>query len=57
MTHDAVILAGGEARPGGRDRSGLTVGATSLVENVVAACSGARRTIVVGPGAPASRLS
>ncbi|MGN9840368.1 NTP transferase domain-containing protein [Nonomuraea sp. H19] len=49
--YDAVILAGGEARRlGGADKPALTVGARSLVENVVAAASGARRTIVVGPG-------
>ncbi|MEV0631338.1 NTP transferase domain-containing protein [Nonomuraea wenchangensis] len=49
-TFDAVVLAGGEARRlGGRDKPGITVGGRSLVENVVAAASGARRTIVVGP--------
>ncbi|MER7618304.1 NTP transferase domain-containing protein, partial [Nonomuraea wenchangensis] len=46
-TFDAVVLAGGEARRlGGRDKPGITVGGRSLVENVVAAASGARRTIV-----------
>ncbi|MGP3913504.1 NTP transferase domain-containing protein [Nonomuraea sp. 10N515B] len=51
--YDAVILAGGQARRlGGRDKPALTVGARSLVENVVAAASGARRTIVVGPERP-----
>ncbi|HEX4818402.1 MAG TPA: NTP transferase domain-containing protein [Nonomuraea sp.] len=50
---DAMILAGGEARRlGGRDKPGLTVGARSLVEHVVAAVTGARRTIVVGPERP-----
>lgn len=47
---DAVVLAGGAARRlGGVDKPGLTVGARPLVERVVAAVSGARRTIVVGP--------
>nr|WP_282707207.1 NTP transferase domain-containing protein [Nonomuraea coxensis] len=50
---DAVVLAGGEARRlGGRDKPGITVGGRSLVANVVAAASGARRTIVVGPERP-----
>ncbi|WP_433429546.1 NTP transferase domain-containing protein [Nonomuraea sp. CA-141351] len=50
MPFDAVILAGGEARRlGGADKPGLTVGGRSLVEHVVAAVSGAGRTVVVGP--------
>jgi molybdopterin-guanine dinucleotide biosynthesis protein A len=50
---DAVILAGGEARRlGGTDKPGLAVGARSLVENVVAAVSAARTTILVGPERP-----
>ncbi|TMR90864.1 NTP transferase domain-containing protein [Nonomuraea basaltis] len=53
VAYDAVILAGGEARRlGGRDKPALTVGGRSLVENVVAAVSGSRRTIVVGPERP-----
>ncbi|MEV4400150.1 NTP transferase domain-containing protein [Nonomuraea sp. NPDC049607] len=47
---DAVILAGGAARRlGGADKPGLAVGGRPLVERVVAAASGARRTVVVGP--------
>jgi molybdopterin-guanine dinucleotide biosynthesis protein A len=47
---DAVILAGGAARRlGGVDKPGLAVGGRALVERVVAAVSGAGRTIVVGP--------
>ncbi|MFI7636367.1 NTP transferase domain-containing protein [Nonomuraea sp. NPDC049400] len=50
---DAVILAGGEARRlGGADKPGLTVGGRSLVEHVVAAVSGAGKTVVVGPERP-----
>ncbi|MEO3804734.1 NTP transferase domain-containing protein [Nonomuraea sp. B1E8] len=50
MDFDAVILAGGAARRlGGADKPGLTVGGRTLVEHVVAAVAGARKTIVAGP--------
>ncbi|MGW0803815.1 NTP transferase domain-containing protein [Nonomuraea sp. NPDC002799] len=51
--HDAVILAGGEARRlGGADKPALAVGGKSLVEHVVAAVPSAARVIVVGPERP-----
>ncbi|MGP3932754.1 NTP transferase domain-containing protein [Nonomuraea sp. KM88] len=53
MDFDAVILAGGAARRlGGADKPGLTVGGRTLVEHVVAAAAGARKTIVAGPERP-----
>ncbi|MEV0090336.1 NTP transferase domain-containing protein [Streptomyces sp. NPDC050738] len=48
-TYDAVVLAGGAARRlGGADKPGLTVGGRALLDRVLAACSGARSTVVVG---------
>lgn len=50
---DAVVLAGGAARRlGGRDKPGLLVGGATLLDHAVAACAGARRTVVVGPERP-----
>jgi molybdopterin-guanine dinucleotide biosynthesis protein A len=45
-----VILAGGRAeRLGGTDKPGALVGGLPLIDRVVAAVSGARRLVVVGP--------
>jgi CTP:molybdopterin cytidylyltransferase MocA len=47
---DALVLAGGAARRlDGADKPGLDLGGSSLLERVVAACSGAERIVVVGP--------
>ncbi|GAA2237823.1 NTP transferase domain-containing protein [Streptomyces amakusaensis] len=54
--HDAVVLAGGEAkRLGGADKPGLTVGGRSLLDRVLAACRGAGETVVVGGRRPTAR--
>ncbi|MFE3016873.1 DUF6457 domain-containing protein [Streptomyces sp. NPDC059256] len=46
---DAIVLAGGRAqRLGGVDKPGLSVGGRTLLDRVLAACRGARRTVVVG---------
>ncbi|WP_329021309.1 DUF6457 domain-containing protein [Streptomyces sp. NBC_00690] len=46
---DAIVLAGGRAqRLGGADKPGLSVGGRTLLDRVLAACRGARRTVVVG---------
>ncbi|SFE23490.1 Molybdopterin-guanine dinucleotide biosynthesis protein A [Actinacidiphila alni] len=48
--YDAVVLAGGAGkRLGGVDKPGLAVGGRSLLDRVLAAGSGAGRTVVVGP--------
>lgn len=48
--HDAVILAGGQARRlGGADKPALTVGGRPLVEHVLSAVSAARKVVVAGP--------
>ncbi|MEY9943806.1 molybdopterin-guanine dinucleotide biosynthesis protein A [Kitasatospora sp. GAS1066B] len=48
--YDAIVLAGGAARRlGGADKPRLTVGGRSLLDRVLAACAGARSTVVVGP--------
>lgn len=48
--YDVIVPAGGAARRlGGADKPGLTVGETSLLDRVLAACAGARTTVVVGP--------
>jgi molybdopterin-guanine dinucleotide biosynthesis protein A len=50
-----VVLAGGRARRlGGRDKPGLLVGGSTLIESVVSAgvAAGAGRVIVVGPRRP-----
>ncbi|WP_175438035.1 NTP transferase domain-containing protein [Streptomyces sp. SGAir0924] len=46
--YDAVVLAGGAARRlGGADKPGLSVGGRALLDRVLAACAGARTTVVV----------
>ncbi|MGY0230401.1 molybdenum cofactor guanylyltransferase [Longispora urticae] len=60
-TYAAVILAGGSARRlGGRDKPAVTVGGTSLLDRVTAACAHATRVVVVGPeqqGGPVAALA
>jgi molybdopterin-guanine dinucleotide biosynthesis protein A len=47
---DAIVLAGGAAsRLGGMDKPALVVGNRSLLDTALAACSGARGCVVVGP--------
>jgi molybdopterin-guanine dinucleotide biosynthesis protein A len=54
--YDAVVVAGGGARRmGGADKPAVTVGGRPLLDRVLAACSGAARTIVVGPRRPTCR--
>ncbi|MFJ3221610.1 molybdenum cofactor guanylyltransferase [Kitasatospora sp. NPDC086801] len=54
--YDVIVPAGGAARRlGGADKPGLTVGETTLLDRVLAACTGARTTVVVGPGRPTVR--
>lgn len=51
--YDVIVPAGGAARRlGGVDKPGLTVGETTLLDRVLAACAGARTTVVVGPARP-----
>ncbi|MFD5553932.1 NTP transferase domain-containing protein [Streptomyces sp. NPDC127068] len=46
--HDAVVLAGGAARRlDGADKPGIRVGGRTLLDRVLAACAGARTTVVV----------
>lgn len=53
---DAVVLAGGRGRRlGGVDKPGLIIGRRTLLDAALAACAGARRTVVVGPRRPTSR--
>lgn len=53
---DAVVLAGGAARRlGGADKPGVRVGGRPLLDRVLAACAGARRTVVVGDPRPTVR--
>jgi molybdopterin-guanine dinucleotide biosynthesis protein A len=50
VTWDSVVLAGGEARRlGGVDKPALVIGETTLLEVALAACTGARNRVVVGP--------
>ncbi|MFE2459919.1 NTP transferase domain-containing protein [Streptomyces sp. NPDC059402] len=54
--YDAVVLAGGAARRlGGADKPGLRVGGRALLDRVLAACAGARTTIVVAEPRPTAR--
>ncbi|MGC9501548.1 NTP transferase domain-containing protein [Streptomyces sp. WG7] len=53
---DAVVLAGGAARRlGGADKPGLRVGGRPLLDRVLAACAGARTTVVVADPRPTAR--
>ncbi|WP_413230138.1 molybdenum cofactor guanylyltransferase [Kitasatospora herbaricolor] len=54
--YDAIVPAGGAARRlGGADKPGLTVGANTLLDRVLAACAGAATSVVVGPARPTTR--
>ncbi len=54
--YDAVVLAGGAARRlGGADKPGLRVGGRALLDRVLAACAGARTTVVVADPRPTPR--
>ena len=54
--YDALVLAGGDARRlGGVDKPALVVGDLTLLDRVLTACAGARRTVVVGPERPTCR--
>lgn len=54
--YDAVVLAGGSARRlGGVDKPALVVGATSMLDRVLAAVDSATSTTVVGPVRATSR--
>ncbi|MFC8565963.1 NTP transferase domain-containing protein [Streptomyces sp. NPDC057245] len=54
--YDAVVLAGGAARRlGGADKPGLRVGGRALLDRVLAACAGARATVVVAGPRPTVR--
>jgi molybdopterin-guanine dinucleotide biosynthesis protein A len=53
---DALVLAGGSARRlGGVDKAALVVGQQTLLDRVLAACTDAARTVVVGPRRRTSR--
>jgi molybdopterin-guanine dinucleotide biosynthesis protein A len=54
--YDAVVLAGGAARRlGGADKPGVRVGGRALLDRVLAACAGARVTVVVADPRPVAR--
>ncbi|MGA5894867.1 NTP transferase domain-containing protein [Streptomyces venetus] len=54
--YDAVVLAGGGARRlGGADKPGVRVGGRALLDRVLAACAGARTTVVVAAPRPTAR--
>ncbi|MET9391782.1 NTP transferase domain-containing protein [Streptomyces sp. NPDC006624] len=54
--YDAVVLAGGAARRlGGADKPGVRVGGRALLDRVLAACEGARTTVVVAAPRPTAR--
>ncbi|MFF3990450.1 NTP transferase domain-containing protein [Streptomyces sp. NPDC001797] len=54
--YDAIVLAGGAARRlGGADKPAVRVGGRPLLDRVLAACAGARRTVVVAAPRPTSR--
>lgn len=47
---DAVVLAGGAAsRLGGADKPSVEIGGQTLLDAALAACTAARKTVVVGP--------
>ncbi|MFJ3305986.1 NTP transferase domain-containing protein [Streptomyces sp. NPDC086549] len=54
--YDAVVLAGGAARRlGGVDKPAVRVGGRPLLDRVLAACAGARATVVVADPRPTAR--
>ncbi|MFI7339171.1 DUF6457 domain-containing protein [Streptomyces sp. NPDC050085] len=54
--YDALVLAGGAARRlGGADKPGVRVGGRALLDRVLAACAGARATVVVAEPRPTVR--
>ncbi|MGW0292263.1 NTP transferase domain-containing protein [Streptomyces tuirus] len=54
--YDAVVLAGGASRRlGGTDKPGVRVGGRALLDRVLAACGGARSTVVVAAPRPTAR--
>ncbi|MEV5600051.1 NTP transferase domain-containing protein [Streptomyces sp. NPDC052299] len=54
--YDAIVLAGGAAkRLGGADKPAVRVGGRPLLDRVLAACSGAGTTVVVGDRRPTAR--
>lgn len=54
--YDAVVLAGGAARRlSGADKPGVRVGGRALIDRVLAACAGARTTVVVADPRPTAR--
>ncbi|GAB2734666.1 NTP transferase domain-containing protein [Streptomyces bullii] len=56
VVYDAVVLAGGAARRlGGADKPAVRVGGRALLDRVLAACAGARTTIVVADPRPTAR--
>ncbi|MER7847642.1 NTP transferase domain-containing protein [Kitasatospora sp. NPDC096077] len=55
--YDVIVPAGGAGRRlGGVDKPGLLVGESTLLDRVLAACVGARSTVVVGPVRPTARV-
>ncbi|MCX3063852.1 DUF6457 domain-containing protein [Streptomyces beihaiensis] len=56
VPYDAVVLAGGGARRlGGADKPGVRIGGRALLDRVLAACAGARSTVVVAEPRPTAR--
>ncbi|MFJ7151083.1 NTP transferase domain-containing protein [Streptomyces sp. NPDC100445] len=56
VPYDVVVLAGGAARRlGGADKPGLRVGGRTLLDRTLAACAGARTTVVVAAPRPTAR--
>ncbi|MES4886925.1 DUF6457 domain-containing protein [Streptomyces sp. NPDC096012] len=56
VPYDAVVPAGGAARRlGGADKPGVRVGGRALLDRVLAACAGARTTVVVAAPRPTAR--
>ncbi|MFI5976499.1 DUF6457 domain-containing protein [Streptomyces sp. NPDC051452] len=56
VPYDAVVPAGGAARRlGGADKPGMRVGGRALLDRVLAACAGARTTVVVAAPRPTVR--
>lgn len=50
VRYEAIVLAGGDSRRlDGADKPALVIGGSTMLERVIAACSGADHTVVVGP--------